>query len=303
MATVLTERLTHAWYRSGVDKATEPAHNSAVGAQLKCCEEPSRKGIDMSIGPNLEKCLTYIDCQTTPPAQHSFHNANTHSRPSVTLSRQTGCNTMVIASKLAEFLQVRDPSPCGWTVFDKNLVEKILEEHSLPKRVAEFMPEGRISAIQDMLEELLGLHPSSTTLLRETIETVLHLATLGNVILVGRGAAVITRPLSNVFHVRLVAPLEQRAEKVMKQRQITREAALEFIKKEDRGYKLYLKDCFKADSDDHMLYDLVVNTARITPDNVARLIGEAVMSWARAQPLLLHTSDAGQTQVTPAPFL
>jgi cytidylate kinase len=264
---------------------------------------PSGKGIVMSIGPNLEKCLTYVNCQTTPPAQHSFHQAHTQARPSVTLSRQTGCNTMVIASKLAEFLQARDPSPCGWTVFDKNLVEKILEEHSLPKRIAAFMPEGRVPAIQDMLEELLGLHPSATTLLRETIETVLHLATLGNVILVGRGAAVITHPLSNVFHVRLVAPLEQRAEKVMKQRQITREEALEFIKKEDRGYKLYLKDCFKADSEDHMLYDLVVNSARIPPDNVACVIGEAVMSWARTQPLLLHSRDASQAQGQPPVFL
>jgi len=199
---------------------------------------------------------------------------------------------MVIASKLAELLQARDPAPCGWTVFDKNLVEKILEEHGLPRRIAQFMPENRVSTTQDMLEELLGLHPSSATLLRETVETVLHLATLGNVILVGRGSAVITRNLSNVFHVRLVAPLEQRVEKVMNRNQLAREDALELIKKEDHGYKLYLKDYFKADSDDCMLFDLVINTAHLHPDDAAHLISEAVLTWAKTQPLHLHTHTA-----------
>lgn len=233
----------------------------------------------MIMGSGLDRCFAYVRSHTAPAAQR--HPPHAPPRPSVTISRQSGSGAMAIANKLADFLQTRDPAPGGWTVFDKNLVEKVLEEHSLPKEVARFMPEDRVSAIQDMMEELLGLHPASWTLLRETTETILHLATLGNVILVGRGSSVITRQLNNVFHVRLIAPLEKRVEVVMKRSHLTRMAALASIEKEDRGRERYLKRYFKADIDDRLLYDLVINTARIPPDTAAQLIGEVVLRWAK----------------------
>jgi diguanylate cyclase (GGDEF)-like protein len=46
-----------------------------------------------------------------------------------------------------------------------------------------------MSEITDTLDELLGLHPPAWTLVRQMTETILHLAEMGNVILVGRGAA------------------------------------------------------------------------------------------------------------------
>ena len=85
-------------------------------------------------------------------------------RPAITLSRQTGSGARAIAGGTRRFLQSHDTVPCPWTVFDKSLVEKVLEEHKLPKETARFMPEDRVSAIQDAVEELLGLHPSSRTL-------------------------------------------------------------------------------------------------------------------------------------------
>jgi len=188
---------------------------------------------------------------------------------------------MAVAEKLAELLQAREPVSCGWTIFNKNLIEKVLEEHHQPKDLAKFMPEARVSAIESAMEELLGLHPSTWTILEQTTETILHLAEIGNVILVGRGANVITRPMKNVFHVRLVAPLEKRVEAVMLKSQQSREAALECVKKEDRARERYLKDNFKADVNDPMLYDLVVNTARLSHVEAAHVIGEAMRHWTK----------------------
>lgn len=190
---------------------------------------------------------------------------------------------MAIASKLAEFLESHAPGHGGWTVFDKELVQKVLEEHSLPRDIAKFMPEDRISALEDMLEELLGLHPSATTLFRETTETILHLASLGNVILVGHGSTVITRSMPHVFHVRLVAPFEQRVEKVVRQDHLSHADAVSLVKKEDAGRRHYLKDHFNADVEDPMLYHLVVNLGRLPHDQAALLIGQAVLNWAKPQ--------------------
>ncbi|MCX6902664.1 MAG: cytidylate kinase-like family protein, partial [Verrucomicrobia bacterium] len=192
-----------------------------------------------------------------------------------------GSGAMEIAQKLSDFLQARIPGSCGWAVFDKNLVTKMLEDHNLPKQLAEFLPEDRISRIKDMMEEVLGLHPPSDTLIHQISETIVHLAELGHVILVGRAAHVITRQAQNVFHVRLIAPMEKRQAQVMARRQMAPEAALDFIKKEDVARKHYLKAYFRADPDDDLLYDLVINTARFSPEEAATLIGEAVLAWTK----------------------
>ena len=56
---------------------------------------------------------------------------------------------MAVAGELAEFLQARNPVPCQWTVFDKNLVERVLEEHKLPKEIAKFKLPERLEIMND----------------------------------------------------------------------------------------------------------------------------------------------------------
>ena len=85
-----------------------------------------------------------------------------------------------MAEFLASFLEEKLPKEgCPWTVFDKNIVEKVLEDHHLPKRIAKFMREDRIFEGTDIMDELFGLHPSAWSLAHKTAETILHLAELG----------------------------------------------------------------------------------------------------------------------------
>jgi cytidylate kinase len=196
----------------------------------------------------------------------------------VTISRQAGSGGHSVAEKLAAYLQARTPKDaCPWTVFDRNLVEKVLEDHHLPARLAQFMPEDRKSAIEDALEEVLGLHPPTSTLVPKIAETILHLAELGQVILLGRGANVITSALRNTFHVRLVGSMETRVEHMQRAHDMSRKVALAFIAKEDLGRRRYLEKHFKKDIDDPTLYDLVVNIDRISYSEAAQLIGDAVI--------------------------
>ncbi len=234
----------------------------------------------MTTGPDLTKCLTFIGCQLGP-STHEGTLAQGQFRPAMTISRQTGVGSMIIARSLAEFLQQRAPAHCHWTVFDRNLVTKVLEEHGLPRQLARFLSEEHISRVRDIVEEVLGLHPPSEILLRQVAETVVHLAEMGHVILVGRAGHIITRHLKNVFHVRLVAPIEKRAEMVIARSTMDHQAALEYIRREDSTRYRYLKDFFKHDPDDPLLYDLVVNTGRLGVENAARLIGEALLEWAK----------------------
>jgi hypothetical protein len=229
---------------------------------------------------DLKECLSFISCQLSGPARRARQGA-TLARPAVTVARQTGAGAMEIARKLAEWLQERAPGPCTWTVFEKNLVARMLQDHDLPAQLAQFIPEDRVPVVRDVIENVLGLHPLSETLIRQISETIVHLAEIGHVILVGRAANVITRQMPNVFHVRIIAPLEERIQRVRAHTQLDRAAALKLVQREDAARRRYFRDYFKADAEDDLLYDLVVNTARLSQDDAARLIGEAVLSWAK----------------------
>lgn len=223
---------------------------------------------------NYEKCLSFINYQLHPGLRSS---AEALISPAITISRMTGAGGHAVADKLAEYLQANVPGHAPWTVFDRQLVQKVLEDHHLSKRIAEYMPEKHRSMLTDMFEELLGLHPSDWTLVHQTAETILNLAQMGNVILVGRGAAVVTRKLNNAFHVRLMGSLEKRAEQVQKIYGYDRKAAINFIKREDRGRKRFVKEHFDVDPENPLLYDLGINTDRVSYEEAAALIGAEVI--------------------------
>jgi cytidylate kinase len=237
----------------------------------------------MKHAATFEKCKSYLDCQLQPAGGRAPLVSGWQRGPAVTISRQTGSGAHAVAAKLAEYLQKHDvKSPLHWTVFDKNLVEKVLEEHKLPRRLAQYMPEKRLSYVQDTMEELLSLRPSSWTLIHKTMETILHLAEMGRAIVVGRGANVITGKMPNVFHVRLVGSLPKRLAHVREYYGVGQKEAQELITREDRGRAQYLREHFHCDITDPLQYHLVINTDRISYEEAARLIGDAALNLFRA---------------------
>ncbi len=234
--------------------------------------------MDLTPSIGLERCLSFINCQLKPVHAGSFiHPNGTHYR-AITISRQAGSGGHSVAAKLAELLQARSPqSPRRWTVFDKNLVEKVLEDHHLPNRLAKFMPEDCISEISDTMDELFGLHPPSWTLVHKTADTILHLAELGNVIVIGRGATVITSRLHYVFHVRLVGSLEHRVKYMQEREHLSAQAAQAQVLREDLGRARFVKKYYHKDITDPLLYHLVINTDFVSFDEAARIIADMVM--------------------------
>ena len=232
----------------------------------------------MNLAYGLERCRTFIDTQIQPAGKGLTSAKDGGFRHAVTISRQTGSGAHIVAEKLAACLQAHTPKDARpWTVFDRNLVEKVLEDHNLPQRLARFMPEDRVSEIADTMDELFGLHPPSWTLVRQTTDTILHLVELGNVIVIGRGATAITSKLDYVFHVRLVGSLEKRVAHIQELHRLNKEAALELIRREDGGRSRYLKTHFKAAIDDPLLYHLAINTDLVAYESAAQIIADAML--------------------------
>lgn len=230
----------------------------------------------MSAQISFENCLAFLNWQWSGAARQTAAEAPER-RTAITISRQAGAGGHTIAEKLALRLQACAPkgSP-PWTVFDRNLVKQVLEDHHLPARLAQHLPEDRTSRVEDIIDDLFGMKPPTWELIEQSAETILRLASLGNVILIGRGANVVAARLPNVLHVRLVAPLEQRITQMQALRGLTRKAAAVVARREDRGRARYLRKYFKADTDDPLLYHLVLNTGLVSHDEAVDLIVAAM---------------------------
>ncbi|MDD5140896.1 MAG: cytidylate kinase-like family protein [Verrucomicrobiales bacterium] len=230
------------------------------------------------INASLDRCLSFINSQTAPAAQSA---PAIGMRRAVTISRQAGCGAVFVAEKLANYLQEHAPKPgVKWTIFDRQLMAKVLEDHRMPGCLAKFLPEDRTSAVQNLLADIFNVLPSENKMLKQITETVFHLAELGNVIIVGRGANIVTARLPRVLHVRLVAQLEDRIERVCQEYNKTPEEARRYCLEEDPARTRYMKSYFKTDINDPLHYHMVINTSRFDYENTARMIGEAVLRLA-----------------------
>lgn len=169
-----------------------------------------------------------------------------------------------------------------WTIFDSGLIEAVLQDHHLPARLASFMPEDKASQVNDIIEDLFGLHPPAETLMRQISETILRLAQLGHTIIVGRGGNVITARLPGMLHIRLVGSLEQRIAHMQRFDQLGRPAALQRIEREDGGRRRYLRKYFHKDVEDPLLYHCVINTDQISLEDAARMV--AALAQNRKSP-------------------
>jgi len=220
---------------------------------------------------------SYVSCQIKALENSGKQKARTVC-PFVTISRQAGAGGITIGEKLVADLWENDKEAvCPWAIFDKTLVNRVLEDHQLPDKISEYMAERKVSQVDDIMEELFNLHPSEWTLVHKTSETILNLAQMGNVILVGRGSHIITKRLENGFHVRLIASPEKRVEHLQEYYKLDRKKALKFMEKEDKGRRDYVKEHFDQNIDDPLGYDLVINTDRFSYDHTAKLIAHEVL--------------------------
>jgi cytidylate kinase len=154
-----------------------------------------------------------------------------------------------------------------------------LADREIISKVAERFGEGVL--------ELTHATEEKPTLLERFTETqrrymayveaiVLELAARDNVVLVGRASTVILKSTPHALRVRISAPEAVRAQRVEQQQGLTPEAALDVVRQSDRERAARVKFLYHVDWDDPLVYDLVINTERLSVDRAARLIQEAL---------------------------
>jgi cytidylate kinase len=224
---------------------------------------------------SLERFNRYLLSQAALPKK-----APLPQQPSITISRQSGAGATTVGEMVAERLNaIVKPAEteAAWTVFDKNLAKETLVEHKLPLDLERFMVEDARLPVESIVEELLGIHPNTWWLAQQTTKTILHLASMGRAIMVGRGAEVITQLLPYVLHVRLVAPLSKRISQAGDFYGLSANEAAMKVSQEDDARRRYLRRYFDSDCDNPLLYHLVINTAKTGFAGAAETIVQAAL--------------------------
>jgi cytidylate kinase len=221
---------------------------------------------------DLAKCHSFVVCHLSE--EKKYEPVSQSKMPFITISRQAGAGGRSLGENLQTYLDRECSLPDSeWTVFDRNLVKTAMREHGLPERFAQYLPEDHVSEISSVIGELVGLHPPIWELNHHVYETLIHLANIGGVILVGRGAHVVTRKLKNGLHIRLVGGVEKRAKRAAHYYKLSQGKALEFIDHEDRARRLWVKENFSEEINDPACFDLTINTDSMSIKDAASVVG------------------------------
>jgi cytidylate kinase len=100
---------------------------------------------------------------------------------------------------------------------------------------------------------------------------ILQIATDGNCIIVGRAGHIIANNILHALHVRLVAPVEYRIGTIMHNNHLTKEEAINFIRRLEKKRLTFRKSILNQDPKNEM-FDITINRAAFSDDEVAEFI-------------------------------
>jgi cytidylate kinase len=188
------------------------------------------------------------------------------------VTREYGAGGYEVAHRLAEVL--------GWELLDRELLHRAAAVAHLPDADLERLDEKAIS-----MADRFRLHPPHQQYIQALREAASQAAAKGNVVLVGRGTGQLLLDLPNVFHLRLAAPREWRAQRMAQQQGWTFEQALARCSAEDRTRDRFTRYFFGEAPFQLAQYHLAFNTGRVPLEDVAASVATLLQGEAASDPL------------------
>lgn len=230
----------------------------------------------MEYNKYVDLTKSYLYCQLKRNELTKSEGYHPRLLPFITISREAGTGESAVTNMLLDELSKNQlPDECPWTLYDKDLIKRVIEDYNLIGMQA-FLPERNFSDIQSIFEELLGLHPTKREMAQNISKSILKLADLGNAVIVGRGAFYITRRYKNGLHIRLIGSRQKRIKHLVEEYNFTPRQAEDYINKEDRQRYEYVKKLFGVNLKDPHYYDIIINTDRLSTHEITALISEQV---------------------------
>ena len=209
--------------------------------------------------------------------------------PVITVSRLTGSGGATIGQRLAERL--------GASYLNTQIMQEVARRLGISEAAANEYNE-RAEAFIERLARVLwlsnpALAPISTpasplpfesttqAFVEVTRELIREAARTGNAVIFGHGAQFILAEQPRVLHVRFIAPLAFRVEKVMQREAISRAEAERRVREEDQRRANGIRQFYQADWHAPDPFHLILNTALWDEEACIQLVLQAVEALTR----------------------
>ncbi len=192
----------------------------------------------------------------------------------ITISRESGSGGKEIAALLSEKL--------NYQILTKAVMMDLvgrLESGALAQSSSEgtSITEGLLDwmsmpAAQREKSTLASIDFEKPLTVRQVRDLVLAAYQHDNMIIIGRGSQVILANKPDVLHVRVIAPVEKRTAVRVAREGLSLKEAQKKLMDADKAHVDFVKNFFDVDNRDPVLYDLVINTGKISIEAGAELI-------------------------------
>jgi len=196
--------------------------------------------------------------------------------PVITISREVGCNGVKLARLLANRLNTHHLAS-EWRVLSKEVFSESARELDMDaERVRKTFKQADKYTFDEILKAFNDKNYKSDRKIAKTVSDVIHsFAIDGFCIIVGRASHIIAKDIKNALHIRLVAPSDYRIKNIMKNKNLKKEEAIEFIhhvEKERNAFRVAV--C--KDKSFEELFDITINRAIFNDEEIVDIIEYAV---------------------------
>lgn len=195
--------------------------------------------------------------------------------PVVTISRELGCPSKMLAQKLTDKLNLSTDydKNIPWRFISKEIMEESAKELGVNNVEIQYVFDYKQhGALEDLLLSYSRKYYKTDRKIRNTIAKVIrNFAEEGNSIIVGRGGVAITRDIPKSFHVHLEAPIDWRALRTSEKHKMNIEAAKKHCLEIDKKRQQF-RNFFEGKGNDYTRFDVKFNCMTLDQEEIIDII-------------------------------
>jgi cytidylate kinase len=195
--------------------------------------------------------------------------------PVITISREYGCPSKILAGILVDKLRLLDHEtvahPYRWKWIGREILEESAKALKVdPRHINHIFDYQERSVIDDILAATKkdGSYKSDHAIKKSVGKVIRSLGERGHIVIVGRAGVALNRDIKKSLHIRLMAPLEWRMNSIMKTQNLPKVKALDLITTKDANRKRFL-EYYLGQKFQLQVFDVVYNCQYLTLDEIA----------------------------------
>ena len=197
-------------------------------------------------------------------------------KPFITIEREYGCLGYDLAKKIVDILNTEYKEDPVWAAYDRQVLDRVMKDMGLSESLTKTLTDDARQQLANVLNTSFSKFPPQVAVYKKLAETIRMLAVNGNVVIVGRAGNVITRGLKGGYNIRIIAPMDFKIKNIMKIKNVDKKEAEKLVIDNTARRGSNIREFVDFDIDDPHNYHLILNAAKFSVEEKARIIIEGL---------------------------